>query len=55
MSVSFDPDKDAANRAKHGVSLGLAEVGDWTQAYIAIDDRRDYNEVRWYAYLPIAG
>ncbi|WP_371454835.1 BrnT family toxin [Brevundimonas sp. LM2] len=20
-----------------------------------MDDRRDYNEVRWYGYLPIAG
>lgn len=55
MTVSFDPAKDAINRAKHGLSLAQAEMGDWTAAYIAMDDRQDYGEVRWYAYLPIGG
>ena len=55
MSIDFDPEKDAINRAKHGVSLALAEAGDWTEAFIALDDRRDYGEPRWYAYLPIGG
>ncbi|WP_426040017.1 BrnT family toxin [Brevundimonas sp. TWP2-3-4b1] len=55
MSIDFDPAKDAVNRAKHGVSLALAAAGDWTAAFIAPDDRRDYGEPRWYAYLPIDG
>ncbi|MFN3669867.1 MAG: BrnT family toxin [Brevundimonas sp.] len=55
MTVSFDPAKDAINRAKHGLSLAEAERGDWTAAFIALDDRRDYGELRWYAYLPIDG
>jgi uncharacterized DUF497 family protein len=39
MTVSFDPAKDAINRAKHGLSLAEAERGDWTAAFIALDDR----------------
>ena len=55
MSVDFDPGKDASNQEKHGLSLAEAERGDWTNAFIALDDRRDYGEVRWYAYVPIDG
>ncbi len=29
MQITFDPDKDRANQAKHGVSLSLAERMDW--------------------------
>ena len=29
MRIEFDPDKDAGNRAKHGVSLMLAAELDW--------------------------
>jgi len=52
-SIEFDPAKDAANVAKHGISLTRAGDGDWARAWIAVDDRRDYGEVRWYAYLVI--
>ena len=55
MTLSFDPAKDESNRAKHGISLSEASRGDWTAAFVALDDRRDYGEVRWYAYLPIDG
>lgn len=55
MTIGFDPGKDAINRDKHGLSLGDVGRGDWTTAWIALDDRRDYGEVRWYAYLPIDG
>ncbi|GAW41441.1 hypothetical protein SH203_01847 [Brevundimonas sp. SH203] len=55
MKVGFDPGKDASNRAKHGLSLADADLGDWKAAFIALDDRRDYGEFRWYAYLPIDG
>lgn len=51
----FDPDKDAANIAKHGVSLRLAEEMDMQAAQIGIDDRKDYNEVRYIAFGDIDG
>jgi len=40
--VVFDPVKDKANIAKHGVSLGRAETMFVDDALIEIDDRRDY-------------
>jgi uncharacterized DUF497 family protein len=55
VSIGFHEGKDVANRAKHGLSLGEAINGDWAAAFIALDDRRDYGELRWYGYLPIAG
>jgi uncharacterized DUF497 family protein len=30
MRIEFDPAKDEANVAKHGVSLALARALDWT-------------------------
>ena len=29
MHIAFNPEKDAINRAKHGVSLALAKQFDW--------------------------
>jgi len=46
MQIDFDPDKDAANIAKHGVSLAEAERLDWDTALIDVDDRFDYDELR---------
>jgi len=46
MQIEFDPDKDAANRDKHGVSLGEAERLDWDTAAIWPDERFDYGEAR---------
>lgn len=51
----FDPAKDAANIAKHGVSLRLAEEMDMQSAQIGVDDRNDYNEVRYIAFGDIDG
>ena len=51
--IEFDPEKDAANIAKHGVSLGLADRIDLAGAVIFPDDRRDYGEPRWLAYHDI--
>jgi uncharacterized DUF497 family protein len=46
----FDPAKDAANRAKHGVALALAEVL-FAGAHVSMaDDRFDYGEVRQIAF-----
>lgn len=53
MEVTFDPAKDEANTAKHGVSLAAAEMMDWDDAWIELDDRRDYGEVREIGLVPM--
>lgn len=55
MKIDFDPDKDAANRAKHGLSLERAVEIDLRTAVIRPDDRRDYGEPRWRAYGMLDG
>lgn len=52
MRISFDPEKDAANRIKHGVSLSLARELDWDSALVWIDGRFDYDELRMIALAP---
>ena len=48
--IVFDPGKDAANIAKHGVSLGRARDFVFENSLIEADDRFDYEERRWVAY-----
>ena len=50
MRSVFDPTKDKVNRAKHGVSLALAEVLFAGPRVSVADDRFDYNEVREVAF-----
>ena len=52
MRIEFDPAKDVANRAKHGVSLALAGELDWEAALVRIDDRFNYDELRMIALAP---
>ena len=49
MNVTFDPAKDAANKAKHGVSLADAEAFEWGSAEVWPDTRRNYGEARMVA------
>ena len=49
MQIEFDPAKDEANRAKHGVSLQAATSFDWDTALEREDDRFDYGEARFVA------
>ncbi|MBI5330305.1 MAG: BrnT family toxin [Betaproteobacteria bacterium] len=46
MNITSDPAKDAANLAKHGVSLGLAARLEWETALMWPDARRAYGEAR---------
>lgn len=46
MIITFDPAKNAANIAKHGVALDAAALLDWETALIRYDDRHDYGEAR---------
>lgn len=55
MEIDFDPDKDAINRAKHGVSLELATGMDLEAALRFADERHAYGETRRLAIGPIAG
>ncbi len=52
MKIEFDPAKDEANRTKHGVSLSLAEWLDWDAAWVWVDERVDYGELRMIALAP---
>lgn len=51
---SFDPEKDKANKRKHGVSLAEAELMEWDEALTWQDERRNYGETRLVALAPIA-
>lgn len=50
MYIEFDPAKDAANFAKHGISLAQATELDFADAVVTVDDRFDYGEVRFRAF-----
>lgn len=55
MDIEFDPAKDEANRAKHGLSLADAVALDLSTAAVLVDDRRDYGETRYRAFGRIDG
>jgi uncharacterized protein len=55
VKLAFDPAKDAANRAKHGVRLGAAARLDWDRVLAKLDSRADYGEPRRIGYGPIGG
>ncbi len=52
MRIALDPVKDAANQAKHGVSLALVAGLDWDRAWVGVDARRDCGETRRIALAP---
>jgi len=49
VQIEYDPDKDAINRKKHGVSLFDATCFEWDTAHIEEDARFDYGEQRFQA------
>ncbi len=51
--IEFDPEKDEANRAKHGFSL--ADAARFELIAVFDDDRRDYGERRRRAFGHIDG
>ncbi|WP_082767183.1 BrnT family toxin [Bosea sp. PAMC 26642] len=53
MDVEFDPDKDAANVVKHGISLGRAK--DLEVLAFQEDVRFGYGEIRYRAWGLIDG
>ena len=53
MDIEFDPVKDAANVAKHGVSMALAERICWPDVLCMPDSRCDYGELREIGFAVI--
>ena len=53
MEIEFDPAKDTANLAKHGISL--AEAARFKAETVVADDRADYGERRFNAFGRIEG
>jgi uncharacterized DUF497 family protein len=53
MELEFDPIKDSANIAKHGVSL--ARTTDFKFQNVVVDNRFDYGEVRYRAFGRLNG
>ena len=51
--IRFDPEKDKANRAKHG--FGLAQASRFELVAVFDDDRKDYGERRRRAFGFIDG
>jgi uncharacterized DUF497 family protein len=51
MKLTFDLKKDAANVAKHGVSLEVAEDLEWDTLKCKPDTRREYGEPRQIGYV----
>lgn len=54
MLIEFDPDKDAANLAKHGLSLSEF-AGIDAAAIVMADTRYAYGEARFVAFGRIKG
>ena len=52
MRFVFDPDKDKLNLAKHGLSLSFAEKLIWEEAYVWVDPRYAYDELRLIGLVP---
>ncbi len=52
MRFIFDPDKDKLNLAKHGLSLSFAEKLIWDEAYVWVDPRFSYDELRMIGLVP---
>ena len=49
MQYEHDPEKLAANVAKHGVWFDEAEGFEWESALVKVDSRREYGEPRLLA------
>jgi uncharacterized DUF497 family protein len=54
MEIEFDPAKDRANVAKHGVSLARARDLSWELAVGSEDTRFDYGERRFSELVPLS-
>jgi uncharacterized protein len=49
VSIEFDPAKNEANIAKHGIDMASAEQFEFDTALVNVDTRHSYGEVRHFA------
>ena len=52
MRFIFDPDKDKLNLFKHDLSLSFGEKLIWDEAYVWVDPRFSYDELRMIGLVP---
>ena len=52
MRFIFDPDKDKLNLANHGLSLSFCEKLARDEAYVWVDPRYPYDELRMIGLVP---
>jgi uncharacterized DUF497 family protein len=50
MEISYDPVKNERNIRERALSFDQAKSFDFSTAIIAIDNRKEYGEVRYVAY-----
>ncbi len=46
VRIEFDPDKNEANIAKHGIDMALVADFEFDTAVVAVDSRKSYGETR---------
>ncbi len=49
VEIEFDPAKNEANIAKHGIDMASAQAFDFETALVRIDTRQRYSETRYVA------
>jgi len=49
IEIDFDPAKNEANIAKHGIDMASAQAFDFETALLRIDTRQRYDEIRYVA------
>ena len=52
MLFEFDPARDKRNRAQHGLSLDWARKLAWDEAFVWVDGRYGYEEIRMIGLVP---
>ena len=52
MRFIFDPNKDKLNLINHGLSLSFSEKLVWDEAYVWVDPRYAYDELRMIGLVP---
>ena len=52
MRFIFDPDKDKVNLVNHGLSFSFVEKLVWDEAYVWVDPRYSYDELRMIGLVP---
>lgn len=51
MEIEFDESKNAKNIEQHGLSFEQVKSLDWENALVVEDNRKDYGEVRFRAFI----